>query len=115
MSIFFLAIYSWTLMLFFTTTESSYVEKSDQSKKTTEYTVSSVDILSHTIQTDSPNFSLKTVTYSVFSFLPYSHVQIVHYFNSTERAELRQYINSFLNILIHHRKKDILFPFQYFW
>ena len=114
-SILFLAVYCWVLVIFSFNRNVNTTDLSDESNKSIHFTISSSDLFSHTLQSElsTIHFSYTPTKATIDAAL--NHITQVRLSNCLALAEHKQYINSSLNHLVQRRKKDILFPFQYFW
>lgn len=70
---------------------------------------------SYTIQVESLANGFASVFYPTLNtFCSFSGI-LNKKLESLFCAAIKQYQNCFLNILVTHRKTDIIFPFHYFW
>lgn len=114
-SILFLVVYCWTLVIFSINRNANTSVLSDDSTKSIHFSISSSDLYSHTFQSELSTINFSFIPAKVTIDAALNHITQVRLTNCLALAELKQYINSSLNHLVHSRKTDILFPFQYFW
>ncbi|WP_338813974.1 hypothetical protein V9L05_00685 [Bernardetia sp. Wsw4-3y2] len=113
----FLAIlYSFVLGFVATST----IEYNVQSKKTTEREKYFSSISTNYAFSYAPESTTSVDSITTFSVLSLKNLlhQLWVISKATEQlleTEFSQYTSFSINFLIHHRKKDIIFPFHYFW
>lgn len=110
-----IAIYCFAVNAVFNPPVSSDHESHHTTEQEQFLAVISSSLFCDTSPSESSVNSFNTIPVPGFNPLFNKHGSIVRSIEKLFESEFTQYCNFSINLLIQHRKSDIIFPFHYFW